>query len=277
MTYEKRPPAGCRSGGGQSETRRRLKSSAEKNASASYIITNDDQKKNTGSKKARDHSLFVLGYAIEELKKRTITARGVILLAHVDRAINPFWTRQPEMSEHGLDREPYEDYSTKYLARILQAGDYRTVVSTIRQLRSHVPKLLWAKPMGRCRWRLWTKSHDSDEDERKGSLYIPHPILMKFEEGVLTPMEALIMSKIVSFTRDGNSFYASNKWIGKQFGVEGHRIQKIIKQLIKKVKLQRTFVPTDENDGKTVRFLNPPRWPGLYQREKFTKEEYSPW
>ncbi len=71
------------------------------------------------------------------------------------------------MSGHNLDREPYQDYANKYLQRIL-CTDHKTVLFTIQQLRSHKPKLLWRKRLGRCWLRLWTQ--ERDEDELKGAV-----------------------------------------------------------------------------------------------------------
>ncbi len=54
----------------------------------------------------------------------------------------------------------------------------------------------------------------------KAQSYIPNAVLMAFENGDLSPMETLVLSKIAGFTRNGNPCYPSNRWIGEQFNME---------------------------------------------------------
>ena len=231
-----------------------------------------DADESDASTKERPHGLFILAYAMALLRGHMITARGAILLAQVDRCVNPYWPRKTKRTGklHEEDRKKDdidyearrgdpENYSTAYLRRILGASQ-ETVNATIRHL--HKLRVLRAKRLSRHRWRLWTEKRPIEEGQI--GFFVPHSVRREFEDGALTPMEALVLSLIASFTRRGSCCHASNRWIGKQFGVGVREIQRLICELERKAGLRKRFETSKTHD--TVRWLLPPEWPSIYRQ-----------
>jgi hypothetical protein len=225
------------------------------------------------------------------MRHHTVTPRGAILIAHVERICVPFCARQPDLAEYdGSEGCEWVEFRIAYLREILHATT-RTVNLTITRLLNHRHQLLKGKKVDRWVWRLGLSerlSESSTGETPGGSLYVPHPIRRAFEAGDLTATEMLAVGKISCFTRAGKQCYASNRWLGEFLGVGQQRAQQLVRRLLEKDWLTATFLTKDEFrdvlalDGRhdlrgtgnsTVRLLWPPRMSGLYPVSALQEDE----
>src|SRR3990167_4459996 len=83
---------------------------------------------------------------------------------------------------------------------------------------------------------------------------------MKYEDGIgwclipptivsrrdLTSNEKLIVGRVIGLSTKSGYCYASNKWLGKQFGLSGGSTSNIISSLVKKQLLKREVIRNDK-------------------------------
>ena len=104
--------------------------------------------------------------------------------------------------------------------------------------------MLVARKMDKYRWKL--KTHRQTKDSTIGSLYIPPPVLRRFENGQLTPVEALVLSIVFSFYRAHQPCYPTNRWVGERIGVTASRVQQVLRRLIDLKLIKATYMTRDE-------------------------------
>lgn len=167
--------------------------------------------------KRRPAGLYVFPYAMEALREHRITARQAVLLGHVDH-----WCNHKDAEK----RVPSCVFRLDYLRSILALKDtFQSVRTLILNLKAKRPPLLKARKLDQGRWELKTKPRDPDQ---RGYLYIPPPVRQGFEAGELTPMHAILLSEVASFTRCGKLCYATNKHFQQRLGVKRNRVVKLI-------------------------------------------------
>lgn len=156
------------------------------------------------TKDRRLQYLYVPGYAMEAMRTDRITPRQTILLSYVDN-----WVNRRKKDERPVT---FHLFRTNYLRQVLAVTRTDTVHDLILDLASKRPRLLEAKKMDKWWWRLSTKLRELDE--LQNGLQIPRLVQDGFEAGELRPMEAFLLSRIVSFTLGGYLCYTSNRWWG---------------------------------------------------------------
>lgn len=154
--------------------------------------------------------LYVLDARLKALAAGRINWRECRLLALIDQGCNGFKHRRkknPEPRPQSITR------SAADLHRRLGFPPGRPGQEVKRVLDSLVQEsLLKVKPVGRGRWKLKTAMID----ERVG-LLLPPTVEKLFLERRITLGEEFVLAYIISFTRAGKVFYASNRAIGDQF------------------------------------------------------------
>jgi len=212
--------------------------------------------------------LYIFPYVLRYLKAGTITPRMALLLAHVDRAVNSWASRNPEKVAEDSQWTPYLDFKTAYLRTIL-CCDEKTVRATVLGLDRHRARrhLFRATRLDRRRWRLQTVELAKPDDATVGDrLYIPWQVRKVFEGGKVTPMELLVLALVGSLTLRGALCYISNQRIGEFLGIGRQRAKRIVRALVAKKLLTSEYVTKNElrktewitfrgTGGRTVRLL----------------------
>ena len=215
--------------------------------------------------KRRPAGLFLLPYTMEALRERRITARQAILLGHVDH-----WINHRDKDK----RTPSRVFRIDFLRSILALKDTRqSLRKLILDLEAKRPPLLKARKLDRQRWELKTKPRDRD---RHGYLYVAPPIRKGFEAGELTPMHAILLGEVASFTRGGKLCYVTNKHFENRLGVSKNRVVKLIGEVVDRGWLLSQLMTHDDlgdvlarhngcagfkrRGGRTSRLLWPTDW-----------------
>jgi len=184
-----------------------------------------------------------MDYLLDALSEGSITPRQMLLVAHVDRHVNPWWTRHERaMQETYSGCEPPKDawfrvstlctmlgVSRKSLIEILHGdatdGSGNRTVGLLDPGRK--PRLLEGVKDGEL-WKLRTRRRPGKDG--KPHFRIPGDVLRMFERGELKPMEALVLSRIRAFRTSGLC-YLTNGELGKRFGIGAQRASKIVATL----------------------------------------------
>ena len=180
--------------------------------------------KNVGIK--RRCNLIILQYALDALAKRQITVRQMFLLSYADRWCNSYLSRNHK-TDDACDRSKFAKFGFGDLRRLLKCCGI-TVRRTIRDLEAK--HMIRVHPVNLLNLEIETRKRKGDA--AKAALTIPLKVLELFESGMLTPMGALLLAYVASFTLCGKPFFASNRHIGKLFGVKDWRVRQVILSLI---------------------------------------------
>ena len=191
--------------------------------------------------------LFIHKYTLDLLSKRKVTPRGALLLAYVDRKLNPNYP--PDVR---VTKEPPTSivYSTSQFRGWLRSSR-RTVDRTIEDLTSLRPVVIRARRGGHAGFgerEFKTRRRQT----RKGGLLVPEAVLTIFSKRRLSVQDMLVIANVISFGRNDRPCFISNKGWGKFLGVRESRAAHVVQELINDRLLVAEYVTSR---SKTQRWL----------------------
>ncbi len=175
-------------------------------------------------------NVTILDYAMALLSEKRITQRQAMLLGRVDQACAPVLTKRWPAKLH-------KDMPISFLTRVLNVNhdNLNLLILGLIKIR---PRIFWSKRLDKNTWRFRThpKKYRLGHDAELPDLLfrVLASAIDEMAEFGITPLQAMILSAVASYTMKGQKCWERNITIANNLGSTGGSISNAISDLEKK-------------------------------------------